>query len=433
MLKKIFYRLLLLLFLSSLAFPIFSEGERIQKRIKNFVKSITSELIDIRRDIHAHPELAFQERRTSRIVADYLEKLGAEVKIGIAETGVLGILKGEKPGPVVAMRADMDALFIEEKTDLPFASKEKDVIDRKEYGLMHACGHDVHTTILLGIARVLSELNEELPGTVLFIAQPAEERGGGARRMLEEGLFEEIKPEAVFGYHVNGSINAGFISYIPGIATANCDGFRLVIKSEGCHGSDPSRCVDPIVVGAQIVVALQVMISREIDVHKDCVITVGSFHGGTASNIIPQKVELKATVRSHGEGLSEIIQQKIERIIQNICEAGGAQFELNYYRGSGSVYNDPGLLNEILPTVGKVLGGNDFLQEDPPSMGGEDFCLYSRLVPSVMLYLGVLPRNMEKTSVHSPHFIVDEESIPVGIEVMSSVIFDYLERHSAKR
>jgi amidohydrolase len=401
--------------------------EKIEDRqVEDIVKNITPALIEIRRDIHCHPEYAYQEKRTSAIVAEYFQKLGLEVKTGIAGTGVLGILRGGKKGPIVGMRADMDALPITEETALPFASREKMIFDGREVGLMHACGHDIHTTILLGVAHVLSGLKEELAGTVLFVAQPAEEYGDGAQEMLKVGIFKDIRPEAMFAFHVEDTAKAGVIKYAPGYAAANVDGFDLVIKSTGCHGSDPSLCVDPISVGAQIVTALQVMVAREIDVHKDTVITVGSFHAGTARNIIPEKAELQATVRTYGEDQRKAVKEKVERLVKNICEAAGAPYMLDYIIGTPALYNDPQLLQRILPTVVRVLGGKEYVHEDLPSMGGEDFSYFAMEAPSVMLWLGVVPKDVEKTAVHSPTFIADEESIPVGVRVMSSVILDYL-------
>ena len=421
----VFFLTLCVLFTCGLLHPANQDRE---KRILTITEEITPEIVSIRRTIHARPELFFQERETSALVAHYLKKLGIEVKTGIAGTGVLGILRGSKPGRVVGMRADMDALPIREETGLPFASEVTAELDGREVGVMHACGHDVHTSVLLGVAAILSRLRDELPGTVLFIAQPAEERGDGANEMLKAGVFNEIRPEALFAFHVSDTVKAGYITYTPGYAGANCDGFTLVIKSEGCHGADPDACVDPIVVGAQVVLSLQVLVSREVDVHNDTVITVGSFHAGAASNVIPQKAELRATIRSYREEQRKVLRGKVERLITNICEAAGAQFDLDYYFGTPSLYNDPGLMTEILPTVERLLGGKKFLVEDPPEMGGEDFSYFAREIPSVMLNLGVVPKDVEKTSVHSPTFVVDEEGIPVGIKVMSSIIFDYLSR-----
>ena len=399
----------------------------VDRKVEAIIAGLAPAFIEIRRDIHAHPELGYQEKRTSAIVAEYFRKLGLEVKTGIAGTGVLGILRAGKKGPVIGMRADMDALPVTEETGLPFASKEKAVIDGREVGLMHACGHDIHTAVLLGVAHVLSEIRNELAGTVLFVAQPAEESGSsGALKMLEEGLFQDLRPEAMFAFHVDDSIKAGFIKYTSGYMTANVDGFGLAIESKGCHGSQPWSCVDPIVVGAQVVTGLQVMVAREINVRKDTVITVGTFHAGTASNVIPEKAELGATIRSYGEDERMLVKEKVERLVKNICEAAGARFKLDYYIGIPSLYCDPHLLQRILPTAIRVLGGKDRVIEEPPGMGGEDFSYFAREAPSVLLWLGIVPKDLEKTVSHSPSFVADEESISVGVKVMSSIILDYL-------
>jgi amidohydrolase len=395
------------------------------RKVEEIVSRIAPSLIDIRRDIHCHPEYGMQEKRTAALVADYFRKLGLEVKTGIGGTGVLGILRGAKKGPVIGMRADMDALPITEETGLPFASKEKMLLDGHQVGLMHACGHDIHTTMLLGVARVLSELRDRLSGTVLFVAQPAEETVGGAAAMLKAGLFAEAKPEAMFAFHVEDTIPAGQVLYCPGNATANVDGFDLAIESAGCHGSSPWSCVDPITVGAQVVTALQVMVAREIDVNHNTVVTVGSFHAGTARNIIPEKAELKATIRTYGEDQRQLVREKIERLVKNVCGAAGAPYKLDYEVGTSSVYNDPKLLQRIMPTVERVLGGKQFVRETPPDMGGEDFSDFARESPSVLLWLGVLPVGVAKTSVHSPTFVADEQSIPVGVKLMSAIILDY--------
>lgn len=404
-----------------------------EKKIRVLTDKLTPELITIRRDIHCHPELGLQEKRTSALVAEYFRKLGLEVRTGFAVTGVLGILKGGRPGPIVAMRGDMDALAITEETGLPYASKEKAVVDGREVGLMHACGHDIHTTVLLGVAAVLAGIREDLPGTVLFIAQPGEECCYGAKRMIQDGVFQDHQPEAFFAYHVDDTLKAGFIGYTPGFACANVDGFSLVIKSEGCHGSSPNQCVDPIVVGAQVVIALQVMVAREIDIQHNTVVTVGYFHSGTAENIIPESAELRATVRNYGDDQRQLLKEKITRLITNICEAAGASFELNYVFGSPSMYTDPDLLQEVLATSERILGSKAALVQEKPEMGGEDFSYFGKLAPAVMLDLGVVPGDREKTSVHSPTFVADEASIPIGVKLMANIIADYQTRHAKKK
>jgi len=412
-----------LLWLTGLALP--DDKTVRDERVATIVSRIAPSLIEIRRDIHCHPEYGMQENRTAALVADYFRKLGLEVKTGIGGTGVLGVLRGAKTGPIVGMRGDMDALPIIEETGLPFASKETMSLNGETVGLMHACGHDIHTTILLGVAHVLSELKPSPGGTVLFIAQPAEETVGGASAMLKAGLFAEIKPEAMFAFHAEDTIEAGRILFSSGQATANVDSFDLAIESAGCHGSTPWNCVDPIAVGAQVVTALQVMVGRELDVNENTVITVGSFHAGTARNIIPEKAELKATIRTFSDGQRQLVKTKIERLVRNICEAAGAPFRLDYEFGTSSVYNDPKLLQKIRPSIERVLGGSQFARQRPPDTGGEDFSEFARVTPAVLLWLGILPAGTT-TSLHSPTFVADEQSIPVGVKLMSAVILDYL-------
>jgi amidohydrolase len=398
----------------------------LEKRVKALTDKLAPELIDIRRDIHCHPELGFQETRTSAIVADYFRKLGLEVRTGYAKTGVLGILKGGKPGPVVAMRGDMDALPITEETDLPFASRDKTTVDGRETGLMHACGHDIHTTLLLGVAAVLSAVKSDLPGTVVFVAQPAEEiEQSGASLMIADGAFKDLVPAAFFSYHVDDTLKAGRIGYASGFMSANVDGFTLEIKSAGCHGASPWSCVDPIVVGAQIVTALQVLVSREFNVHNNTVITVGSFHGGSAPNIIPKSAKLQATVRNYGDDQRRILQEKITRLVTNICEAAGAEFDLGYAFGTLSVYNDPALVGRALTVAERVLGSKTALVELKPEMGGEDFAYFRRIAPIVMFGLGVVPPDRDTTAVHSPTFVADEAAIPIGVNLMANIILDH--------
>lgn len=403
-----------------------------EKKIRDLTDRLTPELINIRRDLHCHPELGLQEKRTSAVVAEYFRKLGLEVRTGYSETGVVGILKGGRPGPIVAMRGDMDALPITEETGLPFASKAKTVVEGREVGLMHACGHDIHTTVLLGVAAVLAGIKEELPGTILFIAQPAEESCGGAERMIREGAFNDYKPEAFWAFHVDDTLKAGFIGYTQGFACANVDGFTLAINSKGCHGSAPYLCPDPIVVGAQVVTALQVMVAREIDVRNHTVVTVGYFHSGTAPNIIPQSAELRATVRNYGESQRQLLKDKITRLVTHICGAAGASFDLNYEFGSPSMYTDPGLLKEALATSERVLGSKSALVEEKPEMGGEDFSYFGKIAPAVMLGLGVIPQDIDKTAVHSPTFVADEASISIGVNLMANIIMDYQNKHAKK-
>ena len=403
----------------------------LEKKVKAATDKLAPELIAIREDIHCHPELGNHLPRTSAIVADYFRRLGLEVRTGFADSGVIGILRGAKPGPVVAMRGDMDALPITEETDLPFASKEKAVVEGRETGVMHACGHDIHTTLLLGVAAVLASVKADLPGTVVFVAQPGEECCAGASLMIQDGAFKDIVPAAFFAYHVDGTLKAGKLGYTSGFMSANVDGFTLEIKSEGCHGASPWSCVDPIVVGAEVVTALQVLVAREFSVHNNTVITVGSFHAGSAPNIIPRSAKLEATVRNYGEDQRRTLQEKITRLVTNVCEAAGAKFDLGYEFGTMSVYNDPALTARALAAAERVLGSKAALVEQKPEMGGEDFSYFGRIAPAVMFNLGVVPPELEATAVHSPTFVADEAAIPIGVNLMANIILDHQTR-SAK-
>jgi amidohydrolase len=405
---------------------LFPAGTSMDEKFRLASREIAPDLIAVRRDIHAHPELSTREKRTAALVADRFRKLGLEVREGIGGTGVLGVLRGGKPGRIVMVRGDMDALPIVEETPVPFASRETAIMDGREQGVMHACGHDIHTTMLLGTAEVLSRFRKDLPGTILFVAQPAEEVGDGAKAMIEDGVFRDITPEAAFAFHVDDTLKTGYVHYTPGWAGANVDSFSLAISSEGCHGADPASCVDPIVVGSQIVLDLQVMIARQLDVRHDTVITVGSFHAGSATNIIPREARLLATIRTYGDDQRALVKDKVTRLITSICGASGAPFDLAYDYGTPALYNDPKLLGRILPTAERILGGKQFLIEDVAEMGGEDFSEFAKLVPAVMLDLGVVPKDVARTSVHSPTFIADEDAIPLGVTLMSSILWDYL-------
>jgi len=407
-----------------------AQAKTVDKAIEALTAEALPRLIEIRRDIHEHAELSLQETRTAALVADYWKTLGLEVRTSVGGTGVVGLLRGGKPGPAVGMRADMDALPIVEETGLPFASRRKAVRDGREYGTMHACGHDIHTTVMLGVSTVLAKMKADLPGTVIFVAQPAEEHGDGALSMLKDGVFRSGKPEAMFAFHVDDTAPAGVIKYVPGDALANVDGFRLAVLSEGCHGANPDLCVDPIVVGAQIVIALQVMVSREISVHRNTVVTVGSFHAGSASNIIPPRADLQATVRTYGEDQRRLVRDKIERTVSALCAAAGARYELEYDFGTPSVHNDPALMKEAVETAARVLDPKNVVQE-LPDMGGEDFAYFAREVPSALLLLGVQPPGATAT-LHSPFFVADENAIPIGVRVMAATLWDYLGRRAGK-
>lgn len=421
-----------------LLFLIINSGFSLQsisndEKITTILQKITPQLIDIRRDIHAHPELGYQEIRTAQIVADNLRKLGLEVRTNVGKTGVVGILKGGKPGDVVGFRADMDALPITEETGLPFASKVKITREGREIGVMHACGHDIHTTVLIGTAWLLSQMREDIPGTVVFYAQPAEEVSDGALGMIADGALKNPTPSAFFAYHVSPDLNAGLIGVCPGYMAANVDSFRAVIKGKGGHGSQPHKTIDPIVIASRIVIALQVMVAREIDVSHHTVISVGTFHAGTASNIIPEEATISATIRTNVEEQREIVKEKILRTIQGICQSAGApEPEISYSFNLPAPYNDPELVEKITPTLKRVLEKPEDMVRVKPVMVGEDFCYFGKEKPAVMLWLGCAKEGEEIYPLHNPNFNPDEKCIPNGVKVMSAVLLNYLKSKAAE-
>jgi amidohydrolase len=394
-------------------------------RVEQLLAGIQEELVVLRRDLHAHPELARKEVRTAGIVAGEFRKLGLEVRTGLAQTGVLGILRGARPGPVVAIRGDMDALPLTEETGLPFASTVK----VGNTGVMHACGHDIHTTVLIGVARVLAGMKADLAGSVMFIAQPAEEGVGGARQMIEDGVFRDLQPAAVFALHVDGRTPTGTVKFVPGFSSANSDGFRLRVLSEGGHGASPHLTVDPILVGAQVTLALQLQVARGLGVGRDTVITVGTFQAGTASNIIPREARLGATVRTYGEEQRKLLQERVTQTVKGICEAAGARYELAYSFGYPSLFNQPELTQEALEAARRVLGEANALLETERGMGAEDFSYFAKAAPGLMFRLGVQKPGGPPTLTHSPTFLADEACIPVGVRTMSGIVLEYLAAH----
>ena len=332
----------------------------LDQRIDDAAKTVEPKVIEYRRDIHQHPELGNREFRTSKLIADRLKQLGIEVRTPIAHTGVVGILRGGKPGRVVGLRADMDALPVTEQVDLPFKSTVRSTYNGQEVGVMHACGHDAHVAILLGVAEVLSSVRSDLPGTVVFLFQPAEEGApqgeeGGAALMVKEGALDNPKVDAVFGLHVTSRIAVGQISYRPGAEMAAVDSFRIKVHGKQTHGAYPWLGVDPIVVASQIVLALQTIPSRQLDVSlAPAVVTVGAIHGGVRNNIIPDDVEMIGTIRSLDETMRSDIHQRIKRTAEDIASSGGAKADVTIETGYPVTYNDPALTEKMAPTLRKV-------------------------------------------------------------------------------
>jgi len=409
-------------------------AEKLDKQIDTLAAQIEYKVIAWRRDIHEHPELSNREFRTARLVADHLNNLGLEVRTGVSNTGVVGLLKGGKPGPVVALRADMDALPVTEETGLPFASKVKAEYNGSEVGVMHACGHDCHTAMLMGVAEILTAMRAELPGTVKFIFQPAEEGApdgerSGADVMIEEGVLENPKPEVIFGQHVAADYGVGTIGYRPEGTMASVNTLDIIVRGSQTHGAYPWRGVDPIVTAAQIILGLQTITSRQIDLTvAPAVVTIGIIHGGVRSNIIPDEVSMTGTIRTLDPEMQKVIHERIRRTAENIAESAGATAEVTISGSLPVTWNDPKLAEQMRPSLERVVG-KDRLVLSQVHTGGEDFAYFAEKVPGLFFFLGVLPEGTKPEDAapgHSPRFFVDERALVYGVRAMASVVVDYM-------
>jgi len=397
-------------------------------------KAIEQKVIDWRRDIHQHPELGNQEKRTAALVAAHLKKLGFDVREGVAVTGVVATLKGGKPGPVVALRADMDALPVKEQVDLPFASKAKAMWDGKEVDVMHACGHDGHVAILMGVAEVLASMKDQMPGTIKLLFQPAEEKLpngeiGGSRRMLTEGAFNAPKPEVVFGLHLMSVGNTGMIGYKPGPILAGSDAFKVDVKGRQTHGSQPWGGIDPIVIGSQIVMGFQTIESRQVNVTKEpSVLTVGTFNAGTRYNIIPDEVKMSGTLRTYDEDMRKFIMKRMEETASLTAQAGGGTAHVHFEAdGYAPTVNDAALTEKMAPSLQRIPGGKAELVQK--STGGEDFSFFAQAVPGLFVLIGSTPPGKDAAKAepnHSPRFFVDEASLLIGVRTLSHLTVDYM-------
>ena len=387
-------------------------------------------IIDLRHQIHKYPELGNREFKTAKLVAEHLRSLGIEVETNIAYTGVVGVLKGNKPGPVVAVRADMDALPVTEETDLPFKSTVKTTYLDKEVGVMHACGHDIHTSVQLGVASVLASMKRSLPGTVKFIFQPAEEgpppgEEGGAELMLKEGVFDNPKPSAVFGLHAHAALEVGELGLTIGPAMAAVDQFIITIKGKQSHGAYPHKSVDPIIMATEVVTAFQTIRSRSLSPLEPSVVTVGIIRGGERFNIIPEEVHLEGTVRTYDPEVQDMVEKRMNEILKGITLAYGGSFELNYERGTPATINNPELCKQMIPTLERVVGKDNLKMMDPV-MGGEDFAIFANEVPGIYYRLGVVKPGTTSGWIHTPTFRADDSCLEVGIRAMSNMVVDYL-------
>jgi len=403
--------------------------------------AVNAKVIAWRRDIHQHPELGNRETRTAKLVADHLRSLGLEVKTGVAHTGVVAILKGGKPGPKIALRADMDALPVTEQSALPFASKATAVFRGEKVGVMHACGHDSHVAILMGVAEALSSMKKELPGEVMFIFQPAEEgppdgETGGASAMLAEGLFRDFKPEAAFGLHAWSALNAGQVGYRSGPAMAASDRFHIVVKGVQTHGSRPWGGVDPVVAAADLIMTAQNIISRRINLTKQpAVLSFGAIKGGIRYNIIPDEVDLIGTVRTFDPAMRQQIFDELKSVSEHVAAANGATVvtEIPDTKGNPVMVNNPALTARSVPSLQRAVGAANVVEMSLIT-GAEDFAYIANETPSFYFFVGATPagQDAEKApSNHSPKFFLDEKALAVGTRALLQVSLDYLNSSAA--
>jgi amidohydrolase len=414
----------------------YAQQDPLRATADRLVDKVEPKVITWRRDFHQHPELGNRETRTAGIIADHLRALGLEVKTGVAHTGVVGLLKGGKPGPVIALRADMDGLPVTERVDLPFASKVKTQYDGNEVGVMHACGHDTHVSIMMGVAEVLSSMKKDLKGTVKFIFQPAEEgvpkgEEGGAELMVKQGVLENPKVDVIFGLHINAQTEVGKINYRPGGTMAAVNDMRILVKGRQAHGAYPWSSVDPIVVSAQIVNSLQTIVSRNLDITENpAVVTVGSIHGGVRSNIIPEQVDMRGTIRTFSREDERRVNDRIREIAVKTAEAAGAvaTVEIPYASHYPVTYNDPALTEKMLPSLQRS-AGRENVSLIPPRTGAEDFSFYQEKVPGLFFFLGGMPKGKDPLTTpshHTPDFFIDESGLKLGITSLVNMTIDFM-------
>jgi len=403
------------------------------REIDAATEKIMPRVIEWRRHLHQYPELSNREVKTAKFVEDNLRRLGLEVRAGIAKTGVVGILKGAQPGPVLALRADMDGLPVTERVALPFASKEKAEYNNQTVGVMHACGHDSHVAMLLGAAEVLAGMKDKLKGTVVFLFQPAEEgppagEEGGAPLMVKEGALDNPKVDAVFGIHINAQTEIGQIKYKPGAFMASSDWFSIRIKGKQSHGAYPWLGIDPITTAAQVINGLQTIVSRQSELTKSpVVITVGRISGGVRENIIPEELTMAGTIRTLDSAMQKDVHEKIRQTATKIAESVGATAEVSIETKTLVTYNTPELVKKMLPSLEKA-AGKENVSETEWVTGAEDFSFYGTKAPTFFFYVGGMPKgkNPKETAAHhTPDFFIDDSRLDVGVKAFCNIIFDY--------
>ena len=404
-----------------------------QTALEQQFKDIEPKVIEWRRHFHQNPELSNREFKTAEVIADHLKRLGLEVKTGVAHTGVVGILKGIRPGKVIALRADIDALPVTERNDLQFRSDVRTTFLGTETGVMHACGHDAHTAILMGAAEILSQHKDKIKGTVKFIFQPAEEtpppgEDGGARMMIKEGVLENPMVDAIFGLHIRSGVNVGEIHYKPGGAMAAVERFVINVKGKQTHGSEPWNGVDPILISAKIIDGLQTIISRESElINEAAVISVGKITSGVRFNIIPESAEMIGTIRTLDPDMKTLIIKRMTEMTETIAKAYGGSATISFSNETAITYNDHKLVEQMLPSLKKAAGENNVRQIKAETIG-EDFSYFQELVPGFYFYLGGMTKgNTQVFPHHTPDFYIDEKGLLLGVKAFTQITFDYLQ------
>lgn len=432
-------KLLTLIFLSPFILPAQKGVADLSAKINAAADKIESKTIAWRRDLHEHPELGNSETRTARIIAAHLRSLGIEVIEGVGKTGVVGVLKGAKPGPCIGLRADMDGLPVVERTGLPFASKERSTYNGQSVGVMHACGHDTHVSILMGVAEILAGMKKDLAGTVKFVFQPAEEgppegEEGGAPLMIKDGVLENPHVDVMFGLHINSQTEVGKIKYRTGGIMAASDWFKINVKGKQTHGSQPWAGIDPVVVSAQIINGLQTIVSRQTELTKNpAVVSVSVINGGVRSNIIPEDVTMLGTIRTLDTGMQRVIHEKIALTASKIAEASGATAETSIDKKTLVTYNDPALTKKMVPSFIKAAGEENVMETEAVT-GAEDFSFFAEKVPSIFFFIGGMEKGKDpKTAFphHTPDFVLDESGMKTGVKAFCHLVLDYMQSASA--
>jgi amidohydrolase len=422
-----------------LAPALYAQNGGFQSQIDQRAEVLEDQVIEWRRHFHEHPELSNRETETAAYIAERLRALNIDVETGVAHTGVVGVLKGGQPGPVVGLRADMDALPVKERVDVPFASTATGTYNGETVPVMHACGHDTHMAMLLGAATILAEMRDELPGTVKFLFQPAEEGApegeeGGADLMIKEGALQNPNVDVVFGLHINSQTEVGTIKYRPGPIMAASDVFRITVNGKQTHGSTPWTGVDPIVTAAQIINGLQTVVSRQAELTNEAaVVSVGKIEGGVRNNIIPEQARMVGTIRTLDTGMQDKVHADIRRTATNIAESMGAAADVEINRGYPVTDNDPELTAQMAPTLERVAGAEN-VEVINPITGAEDFSYFQHEVPGLYFFVGGMPKGMDPAAAaphHTPDFYIDESGMQLGVRALTALTVDYMHAHAA--